>query len=269
MTTWSPLGGIAGPQPNAVANLRSTTAETSSLAALYNEWAADDWPDPISDDFGTQDGVADDQAPCGVHRRDNDSRPQTSAQNPVASLAAWGSPAIGGVIGSVGASDRSISTESVSTESVSTQSGSTQSGSTQSGSTKSGSIRGVSVMGESSEMTSRRPASTRGASGKDGSSKGTSIVRASSRGAQRKDASYRASESPPVRTLGMEDNVSGSKLVSKSKATSSDAAQVSTFGAEKALRLFQIGLTFYSCHRDIRVIKYQKLPRNNTPSYRF
>jgi hypothetical protein len=227
MATGSPLVGIAGPQPNAVANLRSTTAETNSLVELYNEWAADDWPDPISDAFGTQDGVVDDEAPCGAHRRGNDSRPKTFAQNPITGLAAWDSAAIGGVLGSVDVSDRCVSTESVSTESVSPESASTESAS----------IRGVSITGESREMTSKRPASTRGASRKDGSSKGASVLRASSRGAQRKDASYRASESPSLRTLGMEDNVSGSKIVSKSKAASSDAAQVSTFRAEKALQV--------------------------------
>jgi hypothetical protein len=227
VATGSPLGGIAGPQPNAVANLRSTTAETNSLAELYNEWVVDDWFDPISDAFGTQDGVVHDEAPCGAHRRGNDSRPKTFAQNPIASLAAWDSPAIGGVLGSVGATDRCVSTESVSTESVSPESAFTESAS----------IRGVSITDESREMTSRRPASTRGASRKDGSSKGASFVSASSRYAQRKDASYRASESPSLRTLGMEDNASGSKLVSKPKAASSDVAQVSTFRTEKAFQI--------------------------------
>jgi hypothetical protein len=193
VATGFPLRGIAGPQPNAVANLRSTTAETNSLADLYNEWVADDWPDPITDAFGIQDGVVDDAAPCGAHRRGNDSRPKTFAQNPIASLAAWDSPTIGGVLVSVGASDRCVSSESVSTESVSPESASTESAS----------IRGVSITGRFREMTSRRPASTRGASRKDGSSKGASVVRASSGGAQRKDASYRASESPSLRTRGM------------------------------------------------------------------
>ena len=206
MATGSPLGGIAGPQPNAVANFRSTTAETNSLADLYNEWATDDWPDPISDAFGTQDALVGDEAPRG------DSRPSTLAQNPIASLAAWGSPAIGDVLGSAGASDRRVSPESASPESASR--------------------RGFSITSESREMTSRRPASTRGASRKDGSSKRSSVV---SRGAQRKDASYRASESASLRTLGMKDNVSRSKLVSESKAASSDAAQVSTSKPEKTL----------------------------------
>ena len=213
VATGSPLGGIAGPQPNAVANLRSTTAETNSLADLYNEWATDDWPDPISDAFGTQDALVGDEAPRG------DSRPRTLAQNPIASLAAWGSPAIGDVLGSAGASERRVYTESVSPESASPESASR---------------RGFSITGESREMTSRRPASTRGASRKDGSSKRSSVV---SRGAQRKDASYKASESASLRTLGMKDNVSGSKLVSESKAASSDAAQVSTSKPEKALQV--------------------------------
>ncbi|ERF68014.1 hypothetical protein EPUS_06404 [Endocarpon pusillum Z07020] len=216
------LGGIAGPQPNAVANPRSTTAETNSLAQLYNEWAADDCPDPISDAFGIPDGVVDDEAPWDAHRRSNDSRPQTFAQNPFASQAAWDFPAISDVPGSVGASDRGVSTKIISTESVSPASAST---------------RGVPIVGESREMTSRRPASTRGASRKDGSTKGASVVRASSQGAHRKDASYRASESPSSQTLGMEEKVSGSKHVPKAQAASSDAAQVSTFRAEKALQV--------------------------------
>ncbi len=217
VATGSLFGGIAGPQPSAVANLQSTTAETDSLADLYMDWATDDWPDPMSYAFGTQDGLVDDEALYGAHRRGNDPRPNTFAQNPIASLTAWDSPAIGGILGSVGASGRCVSTEHVSTESASR--------------------RGVSTTGESRERTSRRPASTRGASRKDGSSKGASAVRASSRGAQRKDASHRASESACLRTSGMEDNVSGSKLVSTSKAASSDAAQVSTFRAEKALQV--------------------------------
>ncbi|KAF7505654.1 hypothetical protein GJ744_000589 [Endocarpon pusillum] len=210
VATGFPLGGILGPQPNAVANPRSTTAETNSLVGLYNEWAADDWPDPIGDAFGIPDGVVDDEAPWDAHRRSHDSGPQTFAQVPIASLAAWDSPAISDIPGSVGASDRGVATKIVSTEGVSPASAST---------------RGVPIIGESREMTPRRPASTRGASRKDGSTKGASVVRASFRGAQRKDASYEASESSSSQTLGMEDKASGSRLVPKSKAASGDAAQ--------------------------------------------
>lgn len=209
--TSSHLGGIAGPQPNAVANLRSATAETSSLVELYNEWAADDWSDPTIDAFGIQDGMADDEAPWDAHRRSNDSRPQTFAQNPIASLLPAGDPtAMNHALGSFGASDRGVPTKTVPTESFSPASAAT---------------RGVPITGESREMASRTPASTRSASRQDGSNKGASAVGASSRGAQRKDASYRSSESPSSQTPGMEDAASG------------DATQVSTFRAEEALQV--------------------------------